>query len=85
MSRWMYDPENGNGIYNLPIHENDTMLGGFTYRHIIDIARANLKKPISDEQMKTQIIEEVNMLLEDMWESYELCKENILAEANRID
>lgn len=37
MSKWLYDPEtdsrNGKEFtYNLPIHENEDLLLGFTYR-----------------------------------------------------
>lgn len=46
MSKWLYDPEkdlrNGKEFtYNLPIHENDTLFNGFTYREIMDVIVAN--------------------------------------------
>ena len=46
MSRLMYDPEdvrNGKEFtYDLPIHENEDLLVGFTYRQIIDEVIANV-------------------------------------------
>ena len=47
MSKWLYDPEmdsrNGKEFtYNLPIHENDTLFNGFTYREIMDVVVANV-------------------------------------------
>ena len=46
MSKWLYDPEtdsrNGKEFtYNLPIHENEDLLLGFTYRQIMDEVIAN--------------------------------------------
>ena len=39
MSKWLYDPEtdsrNGKEFtYNSPIHENDTLFNGFSYRAV---------------------------------------------------
>lgn len=46
MSKWLYDPKtderNGKEFeYNLPIHENDTLLYGFSYREVMDVMIAN--------------------------------------------
>ena len=55
MSKWLYDPEkdlrNGKEFtYNLPIHENDTLFNGFTYREIMDVIVANCGHNVTEAQ-----------------------------------
>lgn len=54
MSRWLYDPEtdsrNGKEFdYNVPIHENDTLFNGFSYREIMDAVIANYGHDITEK------------------------------------
>lgn len=86
MSRWMYDPEtdtrNGKEFtYNLPIHENDDLLIGFTYRQIIDEVIANVGRSKADEKaIHKQVNEHLKMAIENMEEDLMLCIDNMLAE-----
>ena len=53
MSRWLYDPEtdsrNGKEFtYNSPIHENDTLFNGFSYREVMDVVIANYGHDITE-------------------------------------
>lgn len=57
MSKWLYDPEtdsrNGKEFtYNLPIHENDTLFSGFSYREIMDVVIANYGHDITRKTIR---------------------------------
>lgn len=85
MSRWMYNPEtdkrNGKKFqYNLPIHENDEMLVGFTYRQIIDEVIANYGHNATEKQLRQQIQDHLDMAKENLIENLMLCKANMLEE-----
>ena len=86
MSRWMYDPEtdvrNGKEFtYNLPIHENDDLLLGFTYRQIIDEVIANVGRSKADEKaIRDQVRADLEMMIENMEENLMLCIDNMLEE-----
>lgn len=86
MSRWMYDPEtdarNGKEFtYNLPIHENDDLLIGFTYRQVIDEVIANVGRSKADEKaIRDQVRADLEMAIENMEENLMLCIDNMLAE-----
>ena len=80
MSRWLYDPEtdsrNGKEFtYNSPIHENDTLFSGFSYREIMDVVIANYGHDITEEFM--------DMRIEDMKENLMMCKTNMLKEIRK--
>lgn len=86
VSRWMYDPEtdtrNGKEFtYNLPIHENNDLLMGFTYRQIIDEVIANVGRSKADEKaIRDQVRADLEMMIENMEENLMLCIDNMLAE-----
>ena len=86
MSRWMYDPEtdarNGKEFnYNSPIHENEELLVGFTYRQIIDEVIANCGRSKANEnEIRKQVKEHLEMAIENMEENLMLCIDNMLAE-----
>ena len=90
MSRWMYDPEtdvrNGKEFtYNLPIHENDDLLIGFTYRQIIDEVIANVGRSKEDEKaIREQVREHLEMAKENMEENLMLCIDNMLSEIREV-
>ena len=90
MSRWMYDPEtdvrNGKEFtYNLPIHENDDLLLGFTYRQIIDEVIANVGRSKADEKaIRDQVRADLGMMIENMEENLMLCIDNMLAEIKEV-
>lgn len=86
MSRWMYDPEtdtrNGKEFtYNLPIHENDDLLIGFSYREIMNEVIANVGRSKANEsEIYKQVNEHLKMAIENMEENLMLCIDNMLAE-----
>ena len=85
MSRWMYDPEtdtrNGKEFnYNSPIHENEELLVGFTYRQIIDEVIANYGHNVTEKEIRDQVRGHLEMAIENMEENLMLCINNMLAE-----
>ena len=89
MSRWMYDPEtdvrNGKEFtYNLPIHENDDLLVGFSYREIMDEVIANYGHNITEKEIREQVREHLEMAKENMEENLMLCIDNMLAEIREV-
>ncbi len=85
MSRWMYDHEtdarNGKEFtYNLPIHENDDLLLGFTYRHIMDEVTANYGHNVTEKEIRKQVKADLEMMIENMEENLMLCIDNMLTE-----
>lgn len=85
MSRWMYDPEtdtrNGKDFtYNLPIHENDDLLIGFSYREIMNEVVANYGHNVTEKEIRDQVRSHLEMAVENMEENLMLCIDNMLAE-----
>ena len=85
MSRWMYDPEtdtrNGKEFtYNLPIHENDDLLIGFSYREIMNEVVANYGHNVTEKEIRDQVRGHLEMAIENMEENLMLCIDNMLAE-----
>ena len=89
MSRWMYDPEtdvrNGKEFtYNLPIHENDDLLIGFSYREIMDEVIANYGHNVTEKEIREQVREHLEMAKENMEENLMLCIDNMFAEIREV-
>ena len=85
MSRWLYDPEmdsrNGKEFtYNLPIHENEDLLLGFTYRQIMDEVIANYGHNVTEKEIRNQVNEHLEMVKENMEENLMLCIDSMLKE-----
>ena len=85
MSRWMYDPKtdvrNGKDFtYNLPIHANDDLLIGFTYKQIIDEVVANYGHNVTNIEIRKQVKEHLEMTIENMEDNLMLCIDNMLEE-----
>ena len=90
MSRWLYDPETDsrNGkefIYNLPIHENDTLFNGFSYREVMDAVIASYGHDITEKQFDKAVKEFLDMRIVEMKENLMLCKSNMLKEIRKGD
>lgn len=88
MSKWLYDPkmDSRNGkefTYNLPIHENDTLFNGFTYREIMDVVVANCGHNVTETQFDKELSDFLDMRIEEMKENLMLCKENMLKEIRK--
>lgn len=76
-----FDKHDNNAV--TAIHSEDNMLTTWTYQDLMDIAIANCKKPITGTDLKRELQKQLDMVIEDMWEGYELCKENMLREINK--
>lgn len=88
MSKWLYDPEtdsrNGKEFdYNLPIHENDTLFNGFSYREVMDVVIANYGHNITEKQFDKALKEFMDIRIEDMKENLMICKANMLKEIRK--
>lgn len=89
MSRWLYDPEedsrNGEEFeYDMPIHENDLLFNGFTYRDVMDVVIANYGHNITEKQFDKAVKEFLNIRIEDMKENLMMCKTNMLKEIRKV-
>lgn len=90
MSKWLYDPEtdlrNGKEFeYNMPIHENDLLFNGFSYRDVMDVVIANYGHDITEKQFDKAFKEFMDMKIEDMKENLMICKANMLKEIRKVD
>lgn len=81
---YIYEPEKDKGEYSLPIHTDDFMMPGFTYQQIIDNVIAN-QKVRNEDAIKEEIHSMIHMVVVELWDSYELVKENLLKEVQRND
>ena len=84
-----YDPEtdsrNGKEFtYNSPIHENDTLFNGFSYREIMDVVIANYGHNITEKQFDKALKEFMDIRIEDMKENLMMCKANMLKEIRKV-
>lgn len=88
MSKWLYDPEtderNGKEFtWDLPIHENDTLFNGFSYREVMDVMIANYGHDITEKQFDKTLKELLNESVENMKENLMLCKKGMLKEIRK--
>lgn len=89
MSKWLYDPEkdsrNGKEFdCNFPIHENDTLFNGFSYREVMDVVIANYGHNITEKQFDKAFKEFMDIRIEDMKENLIICKANMLKEIRKV-
>lgn len=89
MGTWLYDPEkdsrNGKEFtYNLPIHENDTLFNGFTYREIMDVVVANCGHDVTEAHINKAIVELMELRTEEMKKNLIMCRENMLKEIRKV-
>ena len=78
----LYEPVEGS--YNLPIFANDTALITFTWQHLIDTYVANNGHDVTEKKFRDFCLEQLAMVLDDFWETYDLCKDQILKEVSGI-
>lgn len=79
---WLYEHEN-DGNYELCIHSLDDMMIHWTYQDIMDIAVANYGRPMTKEKLRKTLKEHLDIAVEDMMESYNLCEEAMIREINK--
>ena len=79
---YLYEKRNGND-FDLYIHSQDNMMITWTYQHLMDVAVANYGRPMTEDKLKWALKDQLNMALEDMTESFDLCKAKMLEEINK--
>lgn len=87
--RWLYEPDkdsrNGKEFtYDLPIHENDTLFNGFTYREIMNVVVANYGHDVTEAQFDKELNDFLDMRIEEMKENLMLRKANMLKEIRKV-
>ena len=74
----LYEPEEGK--YNLPIFINDNAVSAYTWQYIIDTYTANYGHKADDKKFRKHLREFLDMISEDVMETYDLCKTQIMKE-----
>lgn len=80
MAGLLYDPEKGDFPYNLPIFDNDNAVSAFTWRYLIDTYIANNGHFPDEEKFRYHLLEFMQMLADDLMETWDLVKENVMEE-----
>ena len=80
---YLFEKEEGSNIGVDRIHSQDDMLITWSYQHLMDVAVANYGRPMTKEKLRRALREQLNMVVEDMMEGYELCEEKMLEEINK--
>ena len=79
---YLYEPK-GEADYQGRIHSQDNMMITWTYQHLMDLAVANYGRPVTEIKLRKALKDQVDMALEDMMESFDLCKEKMIKEINK--
>lgn len=79
---WLYKPNKATDYQGL-IHPQDNMIITWTYQHLMDVAVANYGRPMTEEKLKKALKDQLDMVLEDMQESFDLCKAKMISESNK--
>ena len=67
-----------------PIHENDTLFNGFSYREVMDVVIANYGHNITEKQFDKALKEFMDIRIENMKENLMMCKANMLKEIRKV-
>lgn len=78
MKAMLYEPQEGK--YDLPIFDHDNAVSAFDWRYLIDTYIANYGHKANPQMFKKHIREFLDMISEDVMETYELCEERIIEE-----
>ena len=78
---YLYEPKRETD-YQGRIHSQDNMIITWTYQHLMDVAVANYGRPMTEEKLKKALKDQLDMVLEDMEESFDLCKAKMIEEIN---
>ena len=79
---YLFEKEAGSNIGVDYIHSQDNMMITWSYQHLMDIAVANYGRPMTEEKLKRALKDQLDMALEDMNESFDLCKVKMIEECN---
>lgn len=80
---WLFERKEGSNIGVDRIHSQDNMMITWNYQHLMDIAVANCGRPMTAEKLRMELQKQLNMVIEDMMESYELCEAKMIEEINK--
>jgi len=80
MKGQIYEPQEGK--YDLPIFVNDCAIPSFTWKELIDTYVANNGHKADEELFRELLMEIMQFIADDVVETFELCKENILKEVS---
>ena len=79
---YLYEPQKVTD-YQGRIHSQDNMMITWTYQHLMDVAVANYGRPITEDKLERALAEQLDMVVEDMMESFNLCKAKMIEEINK--
>ena len=79
---YLYEPQKVTD-YQGRIHSQDNMMITWTYQHLMDVAVANYGRPITEDKLERALAEQLDMVGEDMMESFNLCKAKMIEEINK--
>lgn len=80
---YLFEKEDDSNIGVEFIHSMDNMMTTWTYQHLMNVAVANSGKPMTAEKLRRELKNQLDMAIEDMMESYELCEAKMLEEINK--
>lgn len=79
---YLYEPKKETD-YQGYIHSEDNMIITWSYQHLMDVAVANYGRPMTEEKLKKALKEQLDMVIEDLTESFELCKSKMIELINK--
>lgn len=79
---YLYEPKSETD-YQGYIHSQDNMMITWTYQHLMDVAVANYGRPMTEEKLKKALKDQLDMVIEDLTESFELCKSKMIELINK--
>ena len=75
----LYNPDKkGKHEYDLPIFDNDNAVSAYTWRYLMDTYVANNGHDVNEKKFRKHIHEFIKMIEEDILDTYEICKTEIL-------
>ena len=80
---WLFERKENENIGVDYIHSEDNMIITWSYQHLMDIAVANYGRPMTAERLRRELKNQLDMVVEDMMECYELCEAKMLEEINK--
>ena len=79
---YLYEPTRETD-YQGRIHSEDNMMIAWSYQHLMDVAVANYGRPMTEAKLKIALRKQLDMAVEDMKESFDLCKAKMIEEINK--
>lgn len=80
---YLFEKEEGSNIGVDYIHSQDNMMIAWSYQHIMNLAVANYGRPVTETKLRKALKDQLDMALEDMNESFDLCKAKMIEECNK--